>query len=145
MCWKINISTAQNAMTVLMYLYSRLHMHRTVHGKLKVSILFGKGNRGWKFLRAGLNPYCLGLGGLKRLNLVSKNREFNSLLNETEFSLFCVLHVVPCPSELEPIQCWTTTSLKSPSWYPLHCRLCELHFSTYWNSNLGLNQATSWL
>ncbi len=66
-------------MTVLMYLYSRLHMHRTVHGKLKVSILFGKGNRGWKFLRAGLNPYCLGLGGLKRLNLVSENREFNSL------------------------------------------------------------------
>ncbi len=68
--------------------------------KLKVSIVFGKANQGWKFPRAHFILYFLGLGGLKRLNLVSRNREFNSLSNETEFSLFCVLYfsVVPRPS-----------------------------------------------
>jgi hypothetical protein len=64
--------------------------------KLKVLILFGKGNGGWiKFPRPHLIPYCSRLGGLKRLNLVSKNREFNFLPNETKFILFCVLQVVP--------------------------------------------------
>ncbi len=66
--------------------------------KLKGLILFTKGNPRWKFPRACLNFYSSALGWLKRLNLVSKNREFNSLSNDTEFSLFCVLHIVPRPS-----------------------------------------------
>jgi hypothetical protein len=35
-----------------------------------------------------ISLYCSGLGGLKRLNWVSNDKNFNYLSNETKFSLF---------------------------------------------------------
>jgi hypothetical protein len=95
MCRQINISTAQNVMTVLMYLYSRLHMHRTVHGKVESFNSVWQGESRLTVSVGAFNPLLLGIGWTKKLNLVSKNREFNSLSNRTKFSLFCVLQVVP--------------------------------------------------
>jgi hypothetical protein len=61
--------------------------------KLKVSILFGKGNRGWKFPRACLILYCLGLGGLKGTtwSLSIENSIVFQMRPSWAFSVYCKL------------------------------------------------------
>jgi hypothetical protein len=97
MCRQINISTAQNTMTVLMYLYSRLHMHRTVHGNIERFDSVWQGELRLKVCTSAFHRLFLGIGWTKKAQLGLKNREFNSLSNETGFSLFCVLQVMPLP------------------------------------------------
>jgi hypothetical protein len=93
MCRQIN-----NAMTVLMYLYSRLHMHRTVHGNIESFDSVWQGESRLKVSPSAFHPLFLRIGWTKKAQLGLKKGELNSLPNETKFSLFWAVQVVPRPS-----------------------------------------------
>ncbi len=81
-------------MTLLVYLYSRWHMHHTVHGKVESFDSVWQGESRLKVSVGMFNPSLPRIGWTKKVQIgVSKNREFNSLSNKTKFSLFCVLEV----------------------------------------------------
>jgi hypothetical protein len=64
---QINISTAQNVMPVLMYLYSRLHMHCTVHGKVESFDSVWERESRLKVSAGAFNPLLLGIGWTKKV------------------------------------------------------------------------------
>jgi hypothetical protein len=66
---QINISTAQNAMTVMMYMYSRLHMHHTVHGKVESFDSVQQEESRLKVSTGAINPLLLGIGWTKKAQL----------------------------------------------------------------------------
>jgi hypothetical protein len=66
---KINIITAQNAMTELVYLYSRLLMHRTEHGKVESFDSVWQGESRLIVFSGAFNALLLGIGWIKKAQL----------------------------------------------------------------------------
>ncbi len=56
-------------MTVLMYLYSRLHMHRTVHRKVESFDFVWQGELRLKVSAGAFNPLFLGIVWTKKARL----------------------------------------------------------------------------